>query len=414
MLLRKYFSAFVRVYRTQGLYSAIYKVISKLRGLDKNTKAISMIFNPPKKDITSFYDFITYPDMGCLKGTVPSHLKSTINWLIPDFGIGSGGHLTIFRFIMMLEKNGFTNNICIVGKHSHANQVSARNMIREHFMPIHANVFFDLHDLPESEFTFATGWNTAYFLRYFNRTYHKLYFVQDFEPSFFSAGSEFAFAEETYKFGFTAICAGNWLADTLAKKYSMKTYSFSFSYDKEVYQVIPDSKDAVKRIFCYFRVPTSRRGLESALLALDIVGNKHPEVEFVFAGWDMSDYKFNHKWENAGLVTVEELASIYNRCDIGLIISFTNLSLLPLELMACGCAVVSNDGDNVTWLLNDENAAVTSPDPVKLAETICSLINDESQLELLKAKGMQFAKKTSWELEGDKVISYLEEISSSE
>ena len=64
--------------------------------------------------------------------------EKTINWFIPDFGIGSGGHLNIFRFIQMLEKEGYKSTICIVGAHRHESPFQARALISEHFFKLQA------------------------------------------------------------------------------------------------------------------------------------------------------------------------------------------------------------------------------------------------------------------------------------
>ena len=40
----------------------------------------------------------------------------TLNWIIPPFGKGSGGHLNIFRYIKYLEQLGYFNRIYIFGQ----------------------------------------------------------------------------------------------------------------------------------------------------------------------------------------------------------------------------------------------------------------------------------------------------------
>jgi glycosyltransferase involved in cell wall biosynthesis len=134
-----------------------------------------------------------------------------------------------------------------------------------------------------------------------------------------------------------------------------------------------------------------------------------PNVKFIFAGWDMGGYRFPHEHLNAGVLSLKELPDLYSQCDVGLVISFTNLSLLPLELMACGCVVVSNDGPNNEWLLNDSNCVMTESAPAKIAGGIIEILkNDEKRHELAQqAKG--FAASTSWELEGERLHAILQQ-----
>ncbi len=58
-----------------------------------------------------------------------------------------------------------------------------------------------------------------------------------------------------------------------------------------------------------------------------------PEIEVVFAGWDVSGYEIPFKHRNLGIVTPQVLADSYAICDMCLVISNTNLSLVPFEVM---------------------------------------------------------------------------------
>jgi glycosyltransferase involved in cell wall biosynthesis len=268
---------------------------------------------------------------------------------------------------------------------------------------LQADVVFGADNLPAARYSFATSWITAYALRGFGSTCHKLYFVQDFEPFFYSNGSEYDFAEETYKFGFTGICAGGWLEHKLNAEYGMKTHSVSFSYDRDLYVQTYRREPEKLRVFCYCRPPTIRRGLESSMLALSLVGNERPDVEFIFAGWDMGNYYFPYPHLNGGCLSLKELPDLYSQCDVALVFSFTNLSLLPLELMACGCVVVSNRAPNTEWLLNDENSILPkSASPRSIANAIIDILDDAPRRKALAQRAKIFAQSTNWLDEGEK------------
>jgi O-antigen biosynthesis protein len=190
----------------------------------------------------------------------------------------------------------------------------------------------------------------------------------------------------------------------------MQCHTLSFSYDRDLYKKHTRREPEIRRVFCYCRPPTIRRGLETALLSLDLVGKKLPDVKFIFAGWDMGDYEFSHEHLNAGILSVEDLPDLYSQCDVALVISFSNLSLLPLELMACGCAVVSNKGSNIEWLLNDSNSALSNPDPQSIANTIIDLLDDSEGRNKLTEHAISFASSTNWNTEGAKLASILENL----
>jgi glycosyltransferase involved in cell wall biosynthesis len=81
---------------------------------------------------------------------------------------------------------------------------------------------------------------------------------------------------------------------------------------------------------------------------------------------------------------------------VALVLSHTNLSLLPLELMACGCALVSNEGPNTEWLLTDQIASLVKADPRSIGNAIIELLEvDSLRLQKIEA-GLAFAQSTDW------------------
>lgn len=363
----------------------------------------------PRVDIFKFYEFLDAPS-----GNVPGDLEpieaNTINWIIPGFEVGSGGHLNIFRMIWGLEKHGYQNRIYIVGGCQFSSGEAAREAITAHFCPLAAGVWIGEGALKAAEFTVATSWITAYTVRRFNATRHKVYFIQDMEPWFSPHGSDYVFAEATYRFGFTAITAGDWLAKLMSENYGMKAYPFGFSYEHDRYA--PGiRKQGPRRVFFYARHVTARRGFELGMLALKRVHEQLPDIEFVLAGWDTSGYVIPFPHLNAGVVSLDELPDLYGQCDVALVISLTNISLLPLELMACGCPVVSNDGPNVNWLLkNGETALLTEASPEALASALVDVMQNPELHTRLKENGLAFARQTNWADETSKVHGYFEKI----
>lgn len=79
----------------------------------------------------------------------------------------------------------------------------------------------------------------------------------------------------------------------------------------------------------------------------------------------------------------------------------TNLSLLPLELMACGCVVVSNRGENVEWLLNDDIAVLADGTPEALAEAICGQLEDDAGRCARSERSEALARRQTWQAVAD-------------
>ncbi len=398
--LRRYRDGFRRIWQKVGFWGAIRYSFYRLFAGRQPLPLTHGMSQP-----VEFYRYIYAQPFG-ETAVVDSNV---INWVIPEFQIGSGGHLNIFRVIKKLEDLGFVCRINIDGETHFTSAEEARDCVREHFFPIDAEVSIGRQGLKPAAATFATGWDTAYTVRDFRGSGKKYYFVQDFEPDFFALGSEAVFAENTYRFGFRGITAGGWLADKLQREYGMETTAFGFSYDHELYQPRARRHPEKKRVFFYARPVTPRRGFELGILTLNRIHQMNPDVEFVLAGWDLSGVHLPFPCLSAGVVSLEELPDLYSQCDIALVLSLTNLSLLPLEAMACGCAVVSSRGDNAEWLLHDEVVKFADLTPEALGDAILDLFAAPAELDALKARGLAFAQSTSWEAEVDKIAAVIRE-----
>lgn len=130
---------------------------------------------------------------------------------------------------------------------------------------------------------------------------------------------------------------------------------------------------------------------------LNAVWQRLPQTQFVLAGWDTAGYHIPFPHLACGTVALDDLPDLYSQCDVALVVSLTNLSLLPLELMACGCAVVSNKGPNVEWLLNNDVALLCEASPEALTDGLCSLLEDDERRAALTARAQQLARSQTWE-----------------
>ena len=393
----------VRNYRKQhGLKKTIEKILQKFAG------QFSFVgqFNSRKSNLISLYkDILAHPHGGC---RIDEFIEpNSFQWVIPNFGFGSGGHLNIFRFISMLAKRGYKQHIVIVGSHGWQSPKAALEAIEEWYLPVDASLAFGEKGFIPSQFTFATGWQTAYWVNHYQATKEKYYFIQDFEPYFYPVSTEFALAEDTYKLGMKAITAGSWLSEKLAREYGMECFDISFSYDKELYQPSPRQKNSKFRILFYSRHVTPRRMFGLGLLALDELCQKYGNITVIFVGGDVSPFQIPFRHTNLGEIAIDALPDLYSQCDLALVLSGTNLSLLPLELAACKCPVVLNDSASSNWLL-PPNAAFYAPmDARKLYEVLETAYLDEDLRSKKAETAYQVALSSSWDDQAEKMIEHL-------
>jgi glycosyltransferase involved in cell wall biosynthesis len=334
--------------------------------------------------------------------------KNTINWYIPVIGQGSGGNGNIFRLIRALEDIGVESRIIIIGQNAPKSSRLAADQISKWFFPLKASVYLYGETVPEAYLGIATEWKTAYYLRSSKLESDRAYFIQDFEPWFYPRGSHYSLAEQTYRFGFKAVTAGAWLSNLVSNDYGMKSTHIGFAPDWTIYgkREVPKTGNT-KRVFFYARPPTPRRDFELGMLALQKITSIRPGLEVIFAGWDLSTYKIPFKHKSLGILKEDDLPEVYAQVDVALVISATNMSLLPVDLMACEVPVVSNRSPSVTWLLNDDNCYLAELTVDSLAESLIEALDNPLETKRRVAQAVKDISKITWESEAQKVSAFL-------
>ena len=157
----------------------------------------------------------------------------------------------------------------------------------------------------------------------------------------------------------------------------------------------------------YSRHSTPRRLFEMGLLALNEVCQKHSDLAVIFAGGDVSQYDIPFHHLNAGSLALNELPDLYSQCDLALVLSGTNLSLLPLELAACNCPLVLNDMPSANWLLPKSAAFYAKPTIDDLVRVLDIAVSDPKKRASKSTAAQKFVHKTSWQDEAIKLAQIL-------
>lgn len=336
--------------------------------------------------------------------------RITLSWIIPPLGPGSGGHTTIFRCIKALTCNGIHSKIFIYGGNESIPSDALKKTVYEYygFKLDDEEIYASVSLMDYSDVAIATSWITAYILQRFNNCTEKMYFVQDFEPCFYPMGSNYRLAENTYKMGYTAVTAGKWLESKLKDEYGMITYGFNFSYDRSIYKQMELPRKN-NRIFFYARPYTDRRGFELGLIALKNLHQAHPDLEIVMAGQNLGGMDLGFPYIDRGIISPGELASEYAQANMCLVMSMSNLSLLPLEVMATGSVCVTNKGDNNEWILDDSNSVLIDNDPMQIFERMDYFLNHQEELEVIRINGLNYVQHFDWDEEFKKVADFIKD-----
>jgi O-antigen biosynthesis protein len=387
------------VIRDDGVRGLVFRPSRKIkrRLLNKKIRLRSMV---SKQDLISadWVDNKFRPKNNTLKTD-----RYNVAWIMSPPSRSSGGHQNLFRFINYMEKAGHKCTIYLYSTDHFRSIETIRDDISSSYPILDANFVWikDGGDIPtKHDAIFATGWETAYPAFSVNAN-RKFYFVQDFEPAFYPVGSESILAENTYHFGYYGITAGGWLAKKLKQDYNMQTASFDFSADTRLYKRTNNS--ARRDIFFYARPVTSRRAFELGISTLEIFSKENPNVVIHMAGWDVRDYELPFKYIDHGIMKVRDLAPLYNKCCAALVLSLTNMSLLPLELLACGTIPVVNDAPNNRLVSNNKHIVFTPPSPISLARELGKIIDDKNQINNSHMAALSM-EKASWDKSGEQFI----------
>ena len=203
----------------------------------------------------------------------------------------------------------------------------------------------------------------------------------------------------------TDVTAGGWLSNKLKTEYGMNTDHFDFGSDGNLYSLLNHNER--NEIFCYVRPYTERRGFELAMMTLDIFHQKHPNYVINLAGWDVSGYDIPFPYKNLKTLELDELNDLYNKCIAGLVISLTNMSLMPLELLGSGTIPVVNEGENNRLVSNNSYIAYSANDPASLANELSKVVSRKDSVAYAKNAAAS-VKMSGWQQSGDKFVSIVE------
>lgn len=326
--------------------------------------------------------------------------RIVVNWVTTPPSRGSGGHTTLFRIINYLQAHGYDNRVYLYDVYGADHRYYA-SIVREYYA--FAGPVAPADDgMGDAHAVVATAWTTAYPVFNARCTGKRFYLVQDYEPYFYPVGSMSLLAENTYRMGFHAITIGHCFADKLISDFGMVVDSFAYGSDSTAYRRLDDSPRA--GVVFYARPHAPRRGFELGMMALELFAARRPDVDIHIYGQKIGRQPF--PCHDHGHVTPEQLNRIYNRCRAGLSLSFTNVSLVPLEMLAAGCIPVVNESAHIRADLANPFVRYAAPDPHALAAALEEIVTAPDFDSLSRAAAAS-VRRTTWNAAGARVDAIL-------
>jgi hypothetical protein len=298
---------------------------------------------------------------------------ATIGWICTPPAAGSGGHTTLFRMVAELERRGHRSVIYFYDRYN--SDFDERVRILRSAWP---NLTSEIRSIDDGfdgvDAVVASSWQSAHALAARSATVpmHRFYFIQDYEPYFYPRGWLYELAEDTYRFGFTNIALGGMISGVLDRELDVPSKQVEFGRDTETYRLT--NTGAREGVVFYERPSSDRRGFELARLALEEFHRRHPEQPIHLYGAGGGEWSI--PVVRHGRLTPAQLNTLYNESIAGLAMSFTNVSLVPDELLLSGAIPVVNDSPLARACLSHPEVVWAAATPGALADALSRTVEN--------------------------------------
>jgi len=273
-----------------------------------------------------------------------------------------------------------------------------------------------LRNSPPADVVVATYWKTALAAAYLSAKSTALFYMQHYEELLLPKGDMRRRMNCRMSYGLPVhlISNSDWLRDQIKKRYSRDSYRIEHAVTR------PDlfhaagldlsekfSRPQPIRIVSYCNA-WPLKGWKHAAEAMRLVQEKHPEI--LWQTFGQSVPVPGVKVQHLGRITDEELADLYRRSHIGFMSSiFESFPLPPLEMMACGCAVVTTPLGTEAYTRDGQNCLLARPaDARDLADKILSLVEDLSTARRLAKAGVDTSKDFTWKKSTSRLLEIIE------
>lgn len=353
-------------------------------------------------------DVFTGSAVPAVRGRAVERLRIGIVCYPPN--AGSGGHTTLFRMVRALEERG--HRCTLVFYEPSGGEVSRHEpVIRRAWPELEAGIASVEDGFASYDAVLASSWETAHVVATRNLNAAAFYFIQDYEPFFYAHGYLYELAEATYSFGLQNIALGGMVSETLRRRVGIEAeLVVPFGCDTGTYRRLETSDSAPeprRGVVYYAKRTVDRRGYLLAKATLERFHALRPDQPIHVVGDAV------HGWGipviQHGSVPPAELNRIYNATIAGLAMSFTNVSLVPGELLAAGTVPVLNRLSGPRLDLDSSDAIWAAGHPDALAAALTTAVDADDLTIAERARRLASRPRPSWAVAQAAVADYLEQ-----
>ncbi len=322
--------------------------------------------------------------------------KAEIVFILPGVILG-GGSLSVLQHVNELLLRGIEARVISLG------DVQIGNYPR--LAPVINLTVEELFSLQWSnQKVVATFWTTAYVVHSLRQRFHSLdayYYVQDYEPWFYSQPEQFLQvkeAEGSYELGLSCVVKTEFLKDLLQKRHEREARLITPGIDHGVFY--PGDQDRTwgrPRLSALYRPRTTRRAHRETIQLIRILQTRLPELRVTLFGESL-DFPEDllGAVELKGNLSPEQVAKLYRESDIVLDLSYwQGFGRMGIEGMACGAVpVLSQSGGVLRYARDGENSFVLDArDLNHVAEKVILLAKDRTLRLKMRAEGLHSARE---------------------
>ncbi len=273
-----------------------------------------------------------------------------IAFILPAATAGGGSNIIVSE-AQVLRACGI--DVCLINLHQHQTdfETAYPNLslpVRYIEKPEQLPTVIDDRDIVIASIYYTVGWMDA--VREHFPDIQWAYYIQDFEPYFFTANSaDYHHALASYSLipDLKRFCKTQWNADEVLSQTGQTCAVIGASLDVDRFRPRSDQVRTIPRILAMIRPYSAHR---SARLTLDVLRHvqqhyaSHCEIVTFGTGADDPDFlalPIQFPFQHLGRLTPAQLANVMSEVDIFVDFStYQAMGLTALEAMACGVAVI--------------------------------------------------------------------------
>ncbi len=338
-------------------------------------------------------------DVSVIRNTKPEKTKKIL-FVVERMAKYSGGQTSLLRLGTELSKLGHEVGYTVYKPQTKSDmEECASSNLSGYLGKMYTN-----KQLPnlKADIVIASSWDTVAFAK--KIAGYKMYFIQDYEPYFFSFGELFLMAGKTYEQGLHMVSLGAWNKEMIEKNcvpvspvdwvdfpYESKEYP----YHKRNYDSYSGKKEITMAVYLKYygkRLPNITQYMLKQLK--DKFLQEGIKLRILYYGEDKSFQTV--AGENLGMLSKKELLSLYRKADFGMVASMSNVSLVPYEMLATGLPLIEFEDGTFPYFFPEGSAILTSLDFEDLYRKLKESIQNPDLLKQRDGTAREYLSTLSW------------------